>query len=325
MKKIIAIDLGGTSVKLAIVDPSGQVMDKWSVPTRIHDEGSHIVPDIIASIQERLSAGQMTTADILGIGMGTPGTIDLAAGTVIGAYNLNWKELQPLRQQFTDAFQLPFYFDNDANVAALGEQWQGAGLNHADVVMITIGTGVGGGIVIGGHLVHGAVGAAGEIGHITIDPHLEMPCTCGKKGCLEAVASATGMINLAKMMATTDTMPSELKDRLIRGEVVTAAELFDAAKAGEGFANSVVDRVTHYLGLACSHIANMLNPEYIVLGGGVSHAGAFLLECVQMYMIDYCFSQVRNSTKLVLAQLGNDAGILGAAQLVNLNERGTKA
>ena len=197
-KKIIGIDLGGTSIKFAILTQEGQIQEKWSIKTNILDEGSHIVDDMIESILHRLDLLQLTADHFLGIGMGSPGVVDREKGTVIGAYNLNWKTLQPVKEKIEKATGIPFFIDNDANVAALGERWMGAGENQPDVVFMTLGTGVGGGIVAEGKLLHGVAGAAGELGHITVDFDQPIACTCGKKGCLETVASATGIVNLTR-------------------------------------------------------------------------------------------------------------------------------
>ena len=182
-KKIIGIDLGGTSIKFAILTQEGEIQEKWSIKTNILDEGSHIVEEMIESIQHRLSLLNLSAEDFLGIGMGSPGVVDRVKGTVIGAYNLNWKTLQPVKEQIEKATGIPFFIDNDANVAALGERWMGAGDNQPDVVFMTLGTGVGGGIVAEGKLLHGVASAAGELGHITVDFDQPIPCTCGKKGC----------------------------------------------------------------------------------------------------------------------------------------------
>ena len=198
-KKIIGSDLGGTSVKFAILTQEGDIQEKWSIKTNILDEGSHIVPDIIASIQHRLELLNLTADDFLGIGMGSPGAVDCLAGTVIGAYNLNWKTLQPIKKDVESALGIPFFIDNDANVAALGERWKGAGENQPDVVFMTLGTGVGGGIVAEGKLLHGAGGVAGELGHITVDFDRPFECTCGKKGCLETVASLSTLLVVMRM------------------------------------------------------------------------------------------------------------------------------
>ncbi|RKV70642.1 MAG: ROK family protein, partial [Streptococcus sp.] len=200
-QKIIGIDLGGTSIKFAILTQEGEIQEKWSIKTNILDEGSHIVDDMIESIQHRLDLLGLSATDFRGIGMGSPGVVDREKGTVIGAYNLNWKTLQPIKEKIEKALGIPFFIDNDANVAALGERWMGAGENQPDVVFMTLGTGVGGGIVAEGKLLHGVAGAAGELGHITVDFDQPIACTCGKKGCLETVASATGIVNLTRRYA----------------------------------------------------------------------------------------------------------------------------
>ncbi|MGY3750904.1 ROK family glucokinase [Vagococcus acidifermentans] len=314
-KKLIGIDLGGTTVKFAILTMDGDIQQKWSIETNIVDGGSHIVPDIIDSITHKLDLFQLTKDDFAGIGMGTPGTVDRNKGTVIGAYNLNWKTLQPVKEQIESALGIPFYIDNDANVAALGERWRGAGDNLDDVTFITLGTGVGGGIIAEGRLLHGAVGAAGEIGHITVDPE-GFECTCGKKGCLETVASATGVVRVARTMSEAFAGDSRLKDMIDDGQDISSKLVFDLAKDNDTFALMVVDKVCFYLGLACGNIGNMLNPSSIVIGGGVSAAGNFLLERVKDYFKTFTFPQVTESTDIRLAQLGNEAGVIGAASLV---------
>lgn len=318
-QKIIGIDLGGTSIKLAIISQEGDILQKWSIPTNILDNGQHVVPDIIASIQEKLDLFQLTPADFVGIGMGSPGKVDGAAATVIGAYNLGWSELQEIGKSFKEAFALPFFIGNDANVAALGEQWKGAGQGNSDVVMFTLGTGVGGGIVANGQLVSGQGGAAGEIGHLTVDTEYGFACTCGKKGCLEAVASATGIVNLAHKFSTDYEGDSAIKAAIDNGDEVTSKDIFDAAKEGDVYANLIVDKFVHYLGLAVSHIANTLSPSHIVIGGGVSAAGEFLRAKIAEQAYDYTFPQIRQTCQIVLAELGNDAGVIGAAQLVKLS------
>lgn len=315
-KKIIGIDLGGTSVKLAILTTAGEIQEKWSIKTNILDEGSHIVPDIIESIKHRFETHGLTKDDFLGIGMGSPGVVDSTAGTVIGAYNLNWKTLQLVKEQFETELSLPFFIDNDANVAALGEQWVGAGENNPDVVFMTLGTGVGGGVIASGNLIRGVKGAGGELGHITVDFEAPFACTCGKKGCLETVASATGIVNLTRRYAEEYAGDAKLKQMIDDGQEVTAKDVFDLAKEGDDLALIVYRHFSDYLGVACANIAAVLNPAYIVLGGGVSAAGEFLLEGVRKVFAENSFPQIKESTQLVLATLGNDAGVLGAASLV---------
>ena len=277
-KKIIGIDLGGTSIKFAILTLDGEVQEKWSIKTNILDEGSHIVDDMIESIAHRLKMLELDASEFQGIGMGSPGVVDREKGTVIGAYNLNWKTLQPVKEKIESALHIPFFIDNDANVAALGERWKGAGENQPDVVFMTLGTGVGGGIVAEGRLLHGVRGAAGELGHITVDFDDPIQCT--------------------------------------NGEEVTAKTVFDLAKEGDALALIVYRNFSRYLGLAAANIGSTLNPSKIVIGGGVSAAGDFLLDGVRKVFEENSFPQVRESTQLALATLGNDAGVIGAASLV---------
>ncbi|HHT7657786.1 TPA: ROK family glucokinase [Streptococcus suis] len=315
-KKIIGIDLGGTSVKLAILTTEGEIQEKWSIKTNILDDGSHIVPDIIESIQHRFETHGLTKDDFLGVGMGSPGVVDSEAGTVIGAYNLNWKTLQLVKDQFESALGLPFFIDNDANVAALGEQWVGAGNNNPNVVFMTLGTGVGGGVIAAGNLIRGVKGAGGELGHITVDFDKPFACTCGKKGCLETVASATGIVNLSRRYADQYAGDAKLKQMIDDGQDVTAKDVFDLAKEGDDLALIVYRHFSEYLGVACANIAAVLNPAYIVLGGGVSAAGEFLLDGVRKVFAENSFPQIKESTQIVLATRGNDAGVLGAASLI---------
>ncbi|MDB6353155.1 ROK family glucokinase [Trichococcus sp. K1Tr] len=317
-KKVMGIDLGGTSVKLAILSEEGEVLQKWSIPTDNSDHGVKIMPDIIESIKHHLDLYRLTPDDFLGIGMGSPGAVDRSEGTVTGAFNLNWVSPQPVRETMEQETGIPFFIDNDANVAALGEKWRGAGEDNHDVVFITLGTGVGGGIIADGHLIHGTAGSGGEIGHMTVDPD-GFECTCGKNGCLETVASATGVVQLARKYAEEYAGDSTLKSLIDDGQEITSKMIFDFAKDGDALALIVVDRFAYFLGLACSHIGNLLNPAYIIIGGGVSAAGELLLEKVNKHFLGYAFPNVQQSTKLKLAELGNDAGVVGASYLVVTN------
>lgn len=313
-KKLIGIDLGGTTCKFAILTLAGEVQQRWSIDTDILDEGSHIIPDIIESINHRLDLYQMQASDFIGIGMGTPGSVDIQAGTVSGAYNLNWKTVQHAKRDIEAGTGMKLAIDNDANVAALGERWQGAGENAQDVAFVTLGTGVGGGIVAQGQLLHGVAGSAGELGHVTVDPH-GYECNCGKVGCLETYASATGVVRVARDMAEEFAGASKLKQLLDDGEEISSKIVFDLAKDDDVLALKVVDRVSFYLGYALANVGNMLNPAYIVIGGGVSAAGDFLLTRVEKYFLQYTFPNVQKTTQLRLANLGNVAGVIGAASL----------
>ena len=311
-KKFIGVDLGGTTIKFAILTAEGEIQQKWSLRTNILDEGSHIVPDIIESINHHIDLYKMSRDQFIGIGMGTPGTVDRDNGTVIGAYNLNWKTLQPVKEQIEAGTGLKFAIDNDANCAGLGERWKGAGNDGDDVAFITLGTGVGGGLIANRQLLHGIGGAAGEV--IIVQPN-GYQCTCGNHGCLEQYASATGVVHLAQDLAEEYEGTSRLKKMIDDGDEITSKIVFDLAKERDYLANKVVDKVCYYLGLACANISNTLNPEFVVIGGGVSAAGDFLLKRVQKNFNEFAFATVRTSTQLKLAELGNDAGVIGAASL----------
>ncbi|UUX34579.1 ROK family glucokinase [Fundicoccus culcitae] len=314
-KYILGIDLGGTSVKMAVVTPEGEIMKKWSVGTNIINDGEAIVPDIINSIKEHLELYQLEVADFFGIGMGSPGVVDAENKTVVGAYNLNWTNVQYVGKQIAEAFNIPFYIDNDANVAALGEQWKGAGNGASNVVMVTLGTGIGGGVINEGKIVRGE-GGGGEIGHLQITTDMGVQCTCGKTDCLEILASGKGIINLVRYFADRYEGDSKLKHQIDNGEDIGAEDIFSEAQKGDFFANEVVDQWAKYMGLACSHIANVVNPKYIILGGGVSAAGQYLIDVINPYFKKYVFPQIYETTSLRLASIGNDAGVIGAARLV---------
>ncbi|MFU2182435.1 ROK family glucokinase [Streptococcus pluranimalium] len=318
-KKLLGIDLGGTTVKFGILTETGEVQQKWAIETNILEDGKYIVPDIVASIKHRLELYGLTSEDFIGIGMGSPGAVDREAKTVTGAFNLNWAETQEVGSVIEAETGISFAIDNDANVAALGERWVGAGANNPDVVFVTLGTGVGGGVIADGNLIHGVAGAGGEIGHMIVEPENGFACTCGNHGCLETVASATGVVRVARLLAESYQGDSQVKAAIDSGDNVTSKDIFEAAQSGDIFANSVVDKVCHYLGLAVANISNLLNPDSIVIGGGVSAAGEFLRSRVEDNFKKYTFPQVRQSTKIKLAELGNDAGIIGAASLARID------
>lgn len=319
-QKLLGIDLGGTTVKFGILTLEGQIQEKWAIETNILEEGKHIVPDIVASIKHRLDLYGLTKDDFLGIGMGSPGAVDRVKNTVTGAFNLNWKDTQEVGSVIEAKVGIPVAIDNDANVAALGERWVGAGDNNPDVIFMTLGTGVGGGIIADGNLIHGVAGAGGEIGHMIVEPENGFTCTCGSHGCLETVASATGVVKVARLLAESYEGDSQIKKAIDNGEAVTSKDIFEAAQADDIFADSVVEKVSLYLGLASANMANILNPDSIVIGGGVSAAGEFLRSRIEKYFRTFTFPQVRQSTKIKIAQLGNDAGIIGAASLARTIE-----
>ena len=313
--KLLGIDLGGTTTKFAIMKPQGEVQQRWSIQTDVLNDGNNIIPNIIDSINHHLQLYQMSAKQFQGIGIGTPGSVDYQTGMVDSAFNLNWDRPMALKEQIELHTNIPVQVENDANVAALGERWLGAGKNADNVAFVTLGTGVGGGIIINGQIVHGQGGSAGEIGHMTINPQ-GYRCTCGKRGCLETVASATGIVHVARDYAQEYAGDSELKASLDNGDDLTAKDVFDLAKQNDPLALKVTSAVCDQLGLALSIVAVTINPQYIIIGGGVSNAGDFLLQRVQESYNRYVFSSVKKTTTLTLATLGNEAGVIGAASLI---------
>ncbi len=306
MKYIFGVDIGGTTVKIGLFDVEGNVLDKWEIPTRTENDGEKILPDVADSIREKMK--QMDKDAIAGVGVGAPGPID-AAGVVHRAVNLGWKTFN-VKETLEALINLPVRAGNDANVAALGEMWMGGGKGYKDLVVVTLGTGVGGGIIVDGRMISGSTGAAGEIGHIHVDDTETDVCNCGNKGCLEQFASATGITRLAnKKLASTD------MDSVLRGGEVSAKTVFDAVKARDPLAMEVAEQFGKYLGDALAAVAGVVNPEAFVIGGGVSKAGEILIDYIRPHYEKSVFHGCREA-KFALATLGNDAGIYGAAKLV---------
>ena len=305
----IGVDIGGTTVKLGLFDRQGQVLEKWEIPTVKEDQGSHILPDIAAAVKDRMASRGLTKDEILGVGVGAPGPVD-TEGTVYKAVNLGW-DVFNIPQVLQAQLDLPVKAANDANVAAFGEMWQGGGKGHANIVAVTLGTGVGGGIIVNGSILTGATGAGGEIGHIHIEDNEPDPCGCQNHGCLEQYASATGVVRLARRRLAQDQEPSILRSR----SELSAKAVWDAVKAEDRVAVQIAKQFGEYLGKGLAAVAAVVNPEVFVIGGGVSKAGEILLSFVEPPFQKYAFSQCRGA-KFVLAKLGNDAGIFGAAGLI---------
>lgn len=314
-KWIVGVDLGGTTTKLAFITNDGEIVHKWEIPTDNTNEGQNITVNIAKAIDEKLAEHGQIKDNLIGIGMGAPGPVNYDKGIVLNVVNLGWPDNYPLKDSLEAATSLPAAIENDANCAAIGEMWMGAGDGAKDLVCVTLGTGVGGGVITGGKVVQGINGAAGEIGHITVIPFGGATCNCGKTGCLETVASATGIVRLARIELAKE-LKGELSEKLAENGSITAKDVFDAARNSDVLAQSVLDEVTFHLGFVLASIANTLNPEKIVLGGGVSKAGDILLNPVKNNFAKFAFSAVRDSTELALATLGNDAGVLGAAWLI---------
>ncbi len=307
MKKyVFGVDIGGTTVKLGLFDVEGNVLDKWEIPTRTQDNGTLILPDVADSIREKMQ--QMDNDSVIGVGVGVPGPVD-NEGVVHRAVNLGWGTFS-VKDTLEGLLNLPVMAGNDANVAALGEMWMGGGRGCKDLVVVTLGTGLGGGIIINGKMLTGATGAGGEVGHIHVEDGETEVCGCGNKGCLEQYTSATGITRLANRMLASCEDASVLRD----GEV-SAKTVFDAVKAGDALAIKVAGQFGKYLGEGLATIACVVNPEAIVIGGGVSKAGEILIDYIKPYYEDSVFHGSR-SAKFALATLGNDAGIYGSAKLI---------
>ena len=311
MKKYcFGIDVGGTTVKMGLFTTEGELLDKWEIPTRKEDGGAYILNDVAASVEAKLAEKNIEKDDVAGAGIGVPGpTLD--TGYVSICVNLGWKDKNPANE-LSELLSIPVKAGNDANVAALGEMWKGGGEGYLDVVLLTLGTGVGGGIIINGEIAPSHRGVGGELGHITVNPDEEATCNCGNHGCLEQYASATGVVRIAKKLLAASKEESSLRTL----ETVTAKDVFDAAKAGDHLAVEAVEVLGKYLGLVVANVALTVDPDVFVIGGGVSKAGQVLIDVITKYYHNFAKIIGDNKAKFVLAKLGNDAGIYGAARMV---------
>ncbi|MFK3958456.1 ROK family glucokinase [Guptibacillus hwajinpoensis] len=313
-KWLIGVDLGGTTIKLSFLDFYGEIISKWEIPTDKSEAGRHITTHIARAIDDKMEELNVSRKKFSGIGMGAPGFIEMDSGFIYHAVNIGWRDF-PLKDKLEVETGLPVIIDNDANIAALGEMWRGAGDGARDLLCVTLGTGVGGGIITNGTIIHGTNGMAGEIGHITSIPDGGAQCNCGKTGCLETVASATGVVRIAmeKLMSHQD---SVLFHTYQEKNEITSRDIFEGAKAQDPYAVEVVNNVTFHLGLAIANLANSLNPSKIVIGGGVSKAGEALLTPLKKQFEKYALPRVREGADFAIATLGNDAGVIGGAWLV---------
>jgi ROK family protein len=310
MKKYgFGVDIGGTTCKIGLFEMNGTLIEDWEIKTNTENKGASILDDVAAAIEGKMQSAGIAKEEVQGIGVGVPGPVT-GDGTVLQCVNLGWGEFN-VAEVLKKRTGFDVKVGNDANVAALGEMWQGGGKGHKDVVMVTLGTGVGGGIIVDGKIVAGANGAGGEIGHIMVNEEETDTCGCGKKGCLEQYASATGIVRMAKKLLASDDRETTLKNV----SELTAKDIFDAAKAGDAVAKELVEKLGKVLGNALANVACVVNPEIIVIGGGVSKAGNVLLDYIQKYFQKYAFKGCRGAL-FTLATLGNDAGIYGAARLV---------
>lgn len=311
MKKYaFGVDIGGTTVKMGFFETDGTLLDTWEIPTRTQENGKYILRDIAEEIDKKIKEKSISSLDVEGIGMGVPGPVG-QDGTVFKCVNLGWGIFN-VEQELTTLTGLKVRAGNDANVAALGEMWQGGGRGYKNLVMVTLGTGVGGGIIINEHILPGANGAAGEIGHMPMKDNEPETCGCGKKGCLEQYASATGIVNMTKRyFSEHEQAESSLKNI----NAFTAKDIFDAAKEEDKVALEMMDEVGIMLGKALASIACVVNPEVFVIGGGMAKAGNILLDCIQKHYTEYAFHAACD-TDFKSAELSNNAGIYGGVRLV---------
>ena len=310
MKKyVLGIDIGGTTVKIGVFETNGNLLERWEVPTRVEENGKYILSDIAKEVN-KIKKKEIFKKNIEGIGMGVPGPVG-ADGTVFRCVNLGW-DIFNVEEEMKKLTGLRAKAGNDANVAALGEMWQGGGYGYKDIVMVTLGTGVGGGIIIDGHILAGINGAAGEIGHIPVNDEEKEYCGCGKKGCLEQYASANGIVRIAKRYLAKN---QEVGSTLRTIKEFTSKEIFEEAKKGDEVALCMVNEVGKLLGKSLAAISCVINPEVFVVGGGMSKAGDQLMDVIKKYYQQYVF-HVSKNTEFKFAKLSNDAGIYGAAKLV---------
>jgi len=312
-KILVGVDLGGTTIKLAFISMQGDIIEKWEIPTNKKD--NTIVVDIAQTISQKAEEIGISFSQLGGIGMGAPGPVELETGLVYSAVNLGW-ENYPLKEELEKVTGLRAIIDNDANIAALGEMWKGAGNEARDLICVTLGTGVGGGIIANGEIIHGTLGAGGEIGHITSIPEGGAPCNCGKTGCLETIASATGIVRIAVEYIQQSEVDTPLTEKYKEFGVISAKDVFDFAREGDEIGQKVIDTMAFHLGLAIANLANGTNPEKIVIGGGVSKGADVFLHKVKEFFVKFAFPTVAKGAEIKVATLGNDAGVIGGAWLV---------
>ena len=308
---VFGADIGGTSVKLGLFYADGELLEKWEIPTRTANGGVHILPDVAKTISAAMERYEVSAQQVIGIGIGVPGPVD-DSFTVNKCVNLGWGVFN-IKERMNELLpEIPnVAAGNDANVAALGELWQGGGRGSQNAVMITLGTGVGGGVVLGGKIVAGRNGGAGEIGHMTVEPGEKVACSCGKCGCLEQYTSARGIVRMAKIMLSQCDTPSKLRGI----EDFTSKHICELAAAGDHMALKVIDRFGDYLGRAMSYIACTVDPDIFIIGGGMSKAGNIVTDAALKYYRRYAF-HASQKTGAAIAMLGNDAGIYGCARMV---------
>ena len=307
-KYYVGVDVGGTTVKMGLFSDEGEFIRKWEIPTRTEDGGKQILPDIVDSIKNETA----DSGEVLGIGIGVPGPVT-DDGVVLKCANLGWGVFSAKDELIKLSGLENVKIANDANIAALGEMWKGGGRGFDSIVMVTLGTGVGGGIILNGKILNGSMGAGGEIGHMKIRPEEEDGCNCGGKGCLEQYCSATGVVRIAKKHLHPG--GAKLEDSCLAGIEITAKDIFDGAKSDDTYCKEVVEEFGRALGHGLANVAQVMDPQAFVIGGGVSRAGEIIIDVTKKYYNDYVMFALQNK-EFRLAELGNDAGIYGAVKMV---------
>lgn len=307
MKVYFGVDVGGTSVKSALVRETGEILTKRSFATQQGLGLTEMAAQMQRSLHDMLQQCALTQADVVGMGVGVPAFLDVQREVVISAINLGWSNV-PLASVLGGVFNLPVAVENDANLAALGESWAGAGQQHSCVLCVTVGTGIGGGIVLNGSLFRGVNGMAGEIGHLVVQREGGGQCNCGLTGCLETLASATAIVRACKEQQKRGHIPPNI-------EITGAKDVFALAETGDAAALAVIGEAGRWLGYGLAVVATTLNPDVIVIGGGVSKSREVFLTPVRSAFQRYSVPRVADAANIRFATLGNDAGVVGAARL----------
>ena len=312
----IGIDLGGTAIKMGICSSQGKIIGDFQKPTPKDRNYLTLLSVMVEMVQELLDQTGAPRESLRGVGIGVPALLNVRTGFVYEMVNLGMKNIA-FKQELEQALQLPCFLDNDANTAAAGEKWLGAGRGSQHVFCITLGTGIGGGLILGGNIYHGSDGLAGEIGHVVVRPETGRQCACGNIGCLETEASASAVEFYGTEVAKQGkTLLTEIWKRTGN---VTAQDVFQTSQKGDKKSQGIVDQAAYYMGLTLAQVSTILYPEKIIIGGGMSQAGEALLQPIRSYFMKYTLSQISKTVKIVPAELGNRAGWLGAAWLVHID------
>jgi glucokinase len=307
------LDVGGTSMKGGVVDDTGRPLASVSLPTEAHKGQEHGLARMVQTLREAVAAAGLTMKQIAAVGVATPGTMDIPAGVILDPPNLRPWQNVPVRQFISEQLGLPTAFQNDANAAAYGEFWSGAGKDAHSLVLFTLGTGVGGGIVIGDFVLEGEHSHGAEIGHMKIEMTAPRQCGCGRWGCLEAYASATAVVKRTLEALTESGGKSALGDVLHTQGEITARDIFEAAAAGDALADKIVEDTAFYLAVGATNMMHTIDPDMIVFGGGMTAAGEPFLERIRRHIHQLAFPVPAARTTICFARLGSDAGFIGAA------------